>query len=71
MLNPLDATSEPHSRVSEIILKVSSMLTDDELHDLCLAAGIRLDLIVPRQTETRLQRLQRLEREFRESAMRG
>lgn len=62
-------SAELHARVSEILLglKLRSDITDDELRDLAYACGIQ----IPPTTETRLQRLARMQSEIEQVNLKG
>lgn len=70
MLNPLDANAELGSRVLDLLLRIkfSGLLSQDEMKDLCYAAGISTHHL---DEETGAQKLFRQRREAREAAMRG
>ena len=70
MLNPLDANAELGARVLDLLLRIkfSGLLTQDELKDLCYAAGISTHHL---GDETEAQKLFRQRRELREVHLRG
>lgn len=70
MLNPLDANAELGARVVDLLLRIkfSGLLTQDELKDLCYAAGISTSYL---GDETAAQKLFRQRREALETALRG
>ena len=70
MLNPLDANAELSARVVDLLLRIkfSGLLTQDEIKDLCYAAGISTHHL---GDETAAQKLFRQRRELREVHLRG